>query len=195
MNAVVQGSGSRPRPGARIAVAWAVVVASTLVGCVNPPEIVMVDRATALEQEAAGSFDDVERRLNRAAIEPRPVALTPEQVAALGLRPAPLVDGAELTDADRLDGLLIQHCVGEGGDGLIVDTRDACRGAADPDEIQTVVERVNRARRQLWRWMHEQRPDVSVDDLRKSWRQAHVRSVVCDGWVEGDDGKWQGKTC
>ena len=59
-----------------------------------------------------------------------------------------------------------QHCVGEGSDGLIVDTRDACKGAADADEVQTLVERVNRARRQLWRWMHEQRTDVSADDLR-----------------------------
>jgi uncharacterized protein YdbL (DUF1318 family) len=171
------------------------VLAPPLVACVKPPDVVMVDRATALEQQASGSFDDVEKKLNRAAIEPRPVALTPEQLEALGVHPAPLVDGADITDADRLDGLLLQHCVGEGGDGLIVDTRDACRGAADADELQMLVERVNRARRQLWRWMHEQRSDVSADDLRKTWRQAHVRNVVCGGWVEGDDGKWAGKTC
>ena len=29
------------------------------VGCLKAPEIVMVDRATALEQQAAGSFDDL----------------------------------------------------------------------------------------------------------------------------------------
>ena len=29
-------------------------------GCFKPPEIVMVDRATALEQQASGSFDDLE---------------------------------------------------------------------------------------------------------------------------------------
>ena len=129
--------------------------------CFKPPEIVMVDRATALEQQASGSFDDLERKLDRAGIEPRPVPLTPEQLEALGIRPAPLVDESDLTDADRLDGLLAQHCVGEGKDGLIVDTRDACKGAADAEEVQTLLERVNRARRQLWRWMHEQRTDVS----------------------------------
>jgi hypothetical protein len=164
-------------------------------GCFKPPEIVMVDRATALEQQAGGSFDELERKLDRAGIEPRPVPLTPEQLETLGIRPAPLTDGAELTDADRLDGLLVQHCVGEGKDGLIVDTRDACRGGADADEVQTLLERENRARRQLWRWMHERRPSVSAEDLQRAWRQEHVRNVVCDGWVEGNDGKWQAKSC
>jgi uncharacterized protein YdbL (DUF1318 family) len=164
-------------------------------GCYKPPEIVMVDRATALEQQAAGSFDDLERKLDRAGIEPRPVPLTPEQLRALGIRPAPLVDESELTDADRLDGLLAQRCVGEGKDGLLVDTRDACKGAADAEEIQTLVDRANRARRQLWRWMHEKRADVSEADLQRAWRDNHVRNVVCGGWVEGSDGKWAAKPC
>jgi uncharacterized protein YdbL (DUF1318 family) len=176
------------------------VVVTTLVllalpACFKPPEIVMVDRATALEQQAAGSFDDLERKLDRAASEPRPAPFTPEQLDALGIRPAPLVDGTELTDADRLDGLLVQHCLGEGKDGLVVNTRDACKGAADAEEVQTLLERANRARRQLWRWMHEQRSDVSADDLQRAWQAAHVRNVVCGGWVEGGDGKWQAKSC
>ena len=164
-------------------------------GCFSAPEIVMVDRATALEQEASGSFDEIERKLDRAAIEPRPVPLTSDQLDALGIRPPPLVDESELTDADRLDGLLAQHCVGEGKDGLVVDTRDACKGAADEEEVRALLERVNRARRQLWRWMHEQRTDVSEADLQRSWRDKHMPNVVCGGWVEGVDGKWQGKTC
>ena len=163
-------------------------------GCVNP-EIVMVDRATALEEQAAGSFDDLELKLDRYAIEPRPVPLTPDQLEALGFRPKSLVDESDLTDADRLDGLLAQHCVGEGKDGLIADTHDSCKGAADADEVRTLLERVNRARRQVWRWMHEQRPDVSEIELQKSWRDNHLRNVVCGGWVEGADGKWQAKGC
>jgi uncharacterized protein YdbL (DUF1318 family) len=166
-----------------------------LPACFKPPEIVMVDRATALEQQAAGSFDDLERKLDRAAIEPRPAPFTPEQLEALGIRQAPLVDSTELTDADRLDALLEQHCLGEGNDGLIADTRDACKGAADAEEVQTLLERVNRARRQLWRWMHEQRADVGADDLRRTWQEAHVRNVVCGGWLQGRDGKWQAKSC
>ena len=174
-----------------------VVVAALpgLAGCFKPPEIVMVDRATALEQQASGSFDDLERNLDRAAIEPRPVPLTPDQLEALGIRPAPLVDQSDLTDADRLDGFLAQHCVGEGKDGLIVDTRDACKGGADAEEVQTLLERVNRARRQLWRWMHEQRANVSEGELQRAWRENHVRNLVCGGWLEGSDGKWQGKSC
>ncbi len=169
--------------------------ALTLAGCFKPPEIVMVDRATALEQQAAGSFPELEHKLDRAGIEPRPVPLTPEQLETLGVRPAALVDGAEITDADRLDGLLVQQCVGEGLDGMVVDTRDACHGGADPDEVAALVDRVNRARRQLWRWMHEQRSGTSVDDLRRGWRQAHLAGVVCGGWIESDAGKWQRKAC
>jgi hypothetical protein len=177
------------------AIALAAVVAPCFAGCFKPPEIVMVDRATALEQQASGSFDALEQRLDRFAIEPRPVPLTPEQLEALGVRPAPLVDESDLTDADRLDGLLAQHCVGEGKDGLVVDTRDACKGAADADDVRTLVERVNRARRQLWQWMHEQRPDVKEGELQRSWCANHARNVVCGGWLEGSDGKWQAKAC
>lgn len=173
----------------------ALVLATGTCGCFKPPEIVMVDRATALEQQAAGSFDEIELRLDRAAIEPRPVPLTAEQLQALGVRPPPLVDESELTDADRVDGLLAQHCAGEGKDGLLVETHDACRGAADAEDVHTLVERVNRARRQLWRWMHDQRADVAEDDLRRSWRENHLKNVVCGAWVEGADGTWKGKSC
>jgi hypothetical protein len=173
--------------------ALSVLLASA--GCFKPPPIVMVDRATALEQQAAGSFDDLERRLNRSSIEPHPVPLTPEQLATLGVRPAPPVEGADVTDADRTDGLLLQHCVGEGKDGLLVDTREACKGAADPDELETLIDRTNRARRQLWRWMHEQHPAKSVDEMQSGWHDAHLRGVICGGWIEVSDGKWQGKEC
>jgi hypothetical protein len=172
-----------------------VVCLFELAGCFSAPEIVMVDRATALEQQASGSFDELERRLDRAGIEPRPVPLTQEQLEALGIRPAPLVDESELTDAERLDGLLAQHCVGEGKDGLIADTHDACQGTADAEEVEALLERANRARRQLWRWMHDQRPDVSEAELRRAWRENHLQNVVCGGWSEGSDGTWRAKPC
>jgi uncharacterized protein YdbL (DUF1318 family) len=171
------------------------LVASTLSACVKAPEIVMVDRATALEQQAGGSFDELERRLDRAGVEPRPVPFTPEQIEALGIGRAPLADSTELTDADRVDALLLQRCVGEGKDGQLVATREACRGGADTEEVNTLLERTNRARRQLWRWMHEQRPSVSDDELRRAWREAHLKNVVCGGWVEDVAGKWQEKSC
>jgi hypothetical protein len=174
---------------------FALALSIALSGCFSAPEIVMVDRATALELEASGSFDEIERKLDRAAIEPRPVPLTSDQLDALGIRPAPLVDESELTDADRLDGLLAQHCVGEGRDGLIVDTQDACQGAADSDEISALLDRVNRARRQLWRWMHEQRSDQTEAALKRAWHEEHIKNVVCGGWIEDEHGTWQGKSC
>jgi hypothetical protein len=166
-----------------------------LTACFKPPEIVMVDRATALEQQAGGSFEELERRLDRAGIEPRPVPLKPEQVEALGVPPPPPGFDVELTDADRLDGLLVQRCVGEGKEGLLVATHDACKGGADPEEVETLVERTNRGRRQLWRWMHDRRADVPEGELQRAWREAHVPNVVCGGWLEGADGKWQAKPC
>jgi uncharacterized protein YdbL (DUF1318 family) len=169
--------------------------ALALVGCIRAPEIVMVDRATALEQQAAGSYDDLERKLARTSIEPRPVPLTPKQFEALGINTMPYVDAAELTDADRVDALLLQHCIGEGRDGLLAETHNDCIGAADRAEALDLVERVNRARLEIWRWMHEQKKSASVDDLRRTWREVHARGIVCGGFVEGEPGKWAGKQC
>ncbi len=174
------------------------IVAFSVVGsvaCIKPPDIVMVDRGTALEQQAAGSFDEVERRLERAAVEPKPVRMTPEQLDALGIRPAASLDGGHLTEADRVDVLLVQHCIGEGADGLLVQTPDACRGAADADETARAVQRVNLARHQLWLWMHAERADVPADDLRRAWRTLHVTDAACGAWIQGDDGQWHAKGC
>jgi hypothetical protein len=172
-----------------------VLLTGALAGCIRPPEIVLVDRATALEQQAAGSYEDLETRLMRIAASPRPVPLSPDQLQALGIRPAPLVDDSDLSEADRVDLLLKQRCIGEAKDGTLVETTSACQGAADHELIATLIERVNRARAQLWRWMHDRRPKVTVDELRKSWREAHLKGVVCDGWVEKADGTWEPKKC
>jgi uncharacterized protein YdbL (DUF1318 family) len=156
---------------------------------------VVVDRATALEQQASGSFDDLERKLATASITPQAVPFTPAQLETLGIRAVAIVDQTELTDADRVDALLVQHCVGEGHDGLLVDTKDACQGAADHTETMLLVDRTNTARLQLWRWMHTQKPDVTVEDLRRAWHVSHARGTVCGAWVESDDGKWAEKSC
>lgn len=163
--------------------------------CIRAPEIVLVDRATALEQQAAGSFTELEKKLGRAGIAPRPVALTPAELQTLGIRPPPLVDETELTDADRLDALLKRHCIGEAKDGTLADTFKACRGAADRAQALVLLERANAARQQLWRWMQSRRPEASLDDVRRAWRAAHLKGVVCGGWVQRDDGGWEAKTC
>ena len=179
----------------RPARALATVALLLPLGCVSAPQIVMSNRATALEQQAAGSFDELERKLDHAAVAPRPVPLTPDELEALGIKPMPLVDDTELTDADRLDALLRQRCIGEGRDGLLVDTREACRGRQDLAAALELVDRVNRARVQLWRWMQQERGDASPDALRRTWRKAHARGVVCGGWIQRDDGAWEEKKC
>jgi hypothetical protein len=165
------------------------------VGCIRAPEIVLVDRATALEQQASGSFVELERKLLRAGAAAQPVALTPDQLEALGIRPAPLVDATELTDADRVDGLLKQHCIGEAKDGTLADTHESCKGAADRVQAVALVDRANRARQQLWRWMQSRRPETTLDQVRQAWVKVHLRGLVCGGWVQRDDGEWEPKKC
>ena len=159
--------------------------------CISAPEIVMVDRATALEEQASGSFKDVEQRLARAGMSPTPVPLTPNQLEDLGLQPTPVVESLGRTPADRVDELLRRHCVGEGKSGLLVDTRRSCQSGRLTANDVALMERVNRARLQLWQWMRTVRPGVSEESLRRSWQQVHAEGVVCGGWVESARDAWR----
>ncbi|WP_426752705.1 DUF1318 domain-containing protein [Myxococcus sp. Y35] len=171
---------------------WAALVAP---GCISAPEIVMVDRATALEEQASGSFKDVEQRLARAGMNPTPAPLTPNQLEELGIQPTPLVENIGRTPADRIDDLLRRHCVGEGKDGLLVATRRRCRAGRMTSDDVALVERVNRSRKQLWQWMKSVRPGVPEETLRQNWQRMHSEGVVCGGWVEAADGTWGEKKC
>jgi hypothetical protein len=164
-------------------------------GCFKAPEIVVQDRATALEEQAAGSFEDLERKLTRAAIAPRPVPFTPQELEALGIHEAPLPSSSEMTEADRVDRFLKQRCVGEGNDGLLIETPSTCRGAIDPEVARETIDRSNAARARLWKWMQEQRAGAKADELRKSWWAAHAHGVVCGAWVQRPDGGWEAKKC
>jgi hypothetical protein len=167
----------------------------SLSGCFKAPAIVVVDRATALEQQAGGSFEEVEGDLARHAVEPRPVPLTPDQLESLGLKPTPIVDRTDQTAADRVDALLRQRCIGEGKEALLVDTHDDCIGASDRGDAIGLIDRTNRARLQLFRWMRGVHPEKSSETLRREWREAHGRGVVCRGWMQKDDGTWEAKKC
>jgi hypothetical protein len=171
---------------------WGVMLAC---GCFKAPEIVVVDRATALEEQAAGSFDELERKLARAGIAPRPVPFTPDELEALGIHEGDLTNTTELTEADRLDRLLVQHCVGEGQDGLLLETPSACHGAIDQELARTLIERTNGARAQLWRWMQEEKPSAKPEELRRRWQAAHARGVTCGAWLQRADGTWEAKKC
>ncbi|HEY2749375.1 MAG TPA: DUF1318 domain-containing protein [Polyangia bacterium] len=180
----------------RIAVALVIAaLAAGSAGCIKAPEIVLVDRATALEEQAAGSYKPLEEKLARATMAPRPAPLTPAELETLGMATPTMVDDTERTDADRLDALLQQHCVGEGKEGLVVETHDACKGAADRAQSALLIDRTNNARQQLWRWMKERGKERSLDEVRRGWRGEHARGVVCGGWMQRDDGGWEGKKC
>jgi hypothetical protein len=169
--------------------------ATLQLACIKAPAIVMVDRATALEQQASGSYADLEKKLVRAGLQPRPVQLTPEQLETLGIRPPSLTDQSEQTEADRVDMLLKQHCLGEAKDGTLADTHESCKGAFDREGALALVERVNGARLSLWRWIRARRPEATPEEVRNMWQKTHARGVPCGGWVQRDDGSWEAKKC
>ena len=179
----------------RVAVSVCIACAASL-GCIQAPKIATIDRATALEQQAGASFPDAEQKLAHAAAVAQPVGLTPDQLEALGAPAARIVDESDQTDAERVDDLLERHCVGEGNDGLLAETKSACHGGVeDRDELVKLVDRANRARAQVWRWMKEQQPAVSEEEVRKRWRTKHAEGVTCGAWMQDDEGKWREKKC
>jgi len=166
-----------------------------LSSCLKMSEIVVTDRVTALEEQAGGSFEELELKLTRAGIAPRPLPLTTEELAALGLRRPEKLEDPDLTRMDKLDRSLRQRCVGEGKDGLLVETPQDCRGAVDRDEMAQLIELTNRARGQLWVFLQQERPKAKLEDVRKAWIAAHRLGVVCGGWVQKPDGTWEPRSC
>jgi hypothetical protein len=172
-----------------------VCVLLLMAGCIRAPEIVMVDRATALEQQAAGSFRELEEELARAAMAPQPAPLTPEQLETLGIPPPNFKDKSLDGDADRVDELLKQRCIGETNEGTLQDTQEACKGGADHAEALALIERTNTARQQLWRWMKQRRPGATLEQMRAHWKKAHAQGVTCGAWMQREDGQWEAKKC
>jgi hypothetical protein len=162
-------------------------------GCIKAPDIVVVDRATALEREAAGSYPALENELERAGTAVKPTPLTRETLEEHG-HPRPILDEEESSDAERVDALLKQHCLGEALDGALVATRDRCTVKEVP-HLSELVERANRDRLQIWEWLQAERPGRSLVEVRKAWREVHLRAVVCGGQVQRSDGGWEPKKC
>ena len=190
------------------------LTALALTGCITAPAVVIVDRRTALEQQASGSFRGLEEELEQAGLAPRPAPLTPAQLGASGVRR----EGLEATDSDdetsdavRTDALLIKRCLGEALDGTLVLTLDPCTGTLDVPSVDRLVERVNRNRRQLWRWLvaqtrgqgrdqardrgRGQAREKTDDEVRAAWRQIHLAGLVCGGAYQVAGGAWEIKKC
>ncbi len=164
-------------------------------GCIKAPDIVLVDRATALEQQAAGSFQSLEDDLVQVGIAPKPTPYSPEQLAAAGIAKPPLTEEAEPSDAERVDALLKGRCIGESLDGTLVDTHATCANAEDRGAVIALVDRTNRDRAQIWRWLAGQRPKAKPEEVRRAWREVHLKQVICGGQVQTSDGKWGEKRC
>ena len=171
----------------------------TLCACIRAPDVILVDRKTALEQLAAGSYQRLEDELTAAAITPRAEPLTRSEIEGAGAGVALTADEGDRSEAAQLDELLRRRCVGEGTDGLIAVTTATCAGRGDASERSRLVERVNRDRYQIWRELQTRGLDKGKErDLgvvRKAWRAVHLRAVVCGGQVQLDDGKWEDKKC
>jgi uncharacterized protein YdbL (DUF1318 family) len=96
---------------------------------------------------------------------------------------------------ELLDDLLVRRCVGEANTGLLEETPATCSGRHNAQRTSASVQRVNRARRQLWQYLHEKDPSLSPDDVRRRWRVKHLDAVVCGGQVQRDDGAWEVRGC
>lgn len=175
--------------------------AALLAGCVRAPAVVIVDRKTALEQQAAGSFRGLEEELAKAGQSPRPAPLTSEQLAAAGVadgddtRQAALGDEVPGNDALRTDALLVQRCIGEALDGTLALTIEPCTGTIDVPEVNRLIERVNRERRQLWRWLEEHAGGKSPVEVRAAWREIHLDGLICGAQLQRAGTTWEIKAC
>jgi uncharacterized protein YdbL (DUF1318 family) len=186
----------------RIQNAAACLLTSVELACIRAPDVVMVDRKTVLEEQASGELHPLENDLREAAIVPKGVDFTRAQLEQSGadlsqdaLSTIVQIHGLLQTEAEFLDDLLVRRCVGEARTGLLVETPRTCAGRTNSARTTAAVERVNRARRQLFRYLQEQRPGASEEEVRTLWRRHHLESVVCGGQVQSAQAEWELKRC
>jgi hypothetical protein len=174
----------------------------TASACVHAGDVVLLDRKTVLEEQASGELHPLENDLRESVIVPRGAEFTHAELEEAGadltnstLSQVIEVNALVRTEADYLDDLLVRRCIGEGKLGLLVETPRTCLGRTDEGRSSAAVQRVNRARRQLWRYLHEARPQVPEPELRAQWRRLHLEAVVCGAQIQDENGKWQIKRC
>ena len=179
-----------------------ILVSLSLSACVHAGDVVMLDRKSVLEEQASGELHPLENDLRDAVIVPRGAEYTRAELESAGvdlshgtLSRVMEVHALVRTEADFLDDLLVRRCIGEGFTGLLVETPRTCLGRRDEGRVSATVQRVNRARRQLFRYLHEERPEIPEPELRARWRERHVKSVVCGAQVQREDGAWEVKRC
>jgi hypothetical protein len=171
-------------------------------GCIKAPMVTIVDRKTALEEQAAGTYKPLDAELDQASVSAKPVPYTRGQLESggvpVGKGDEELAQADAATDADLIDQLLTRRCVGESLDGTIVDTPKTCTEPLAPAQQARLLESENRRRWQIWRSLLALKStsgrQPSVDELRKTWRAVHLGEVICGGQVETATG-WEIKKC
>lgn len=176
---------------------WTIVLV-TCIGCIRAPAVSIVDRRTSLEIQAAGEYRALENDLIQAGLSPAPAMITRGEIETITTTRTSFDEVVEAyqaiqLDSEIIDSLLIRRCIGEGLDGLLVETPSTCVG--DTTAFGPLVERVNRNRRQMWRFLAQLKPDVSEEAIRRAWRETHLSTVVCNGQVQQADGSWGVKEC
>lgn len=181
------------------------IVATTallLSACISAPDVVMLDRKTVLEEQAGGELLPLAHALREAAIDPKGVPFTRGQLEESGvdlghdaLGQLIQLQQLPLSELDYLDDLLVRRCIGEARSGLLVETPDTCSGDRTVLRISAAVQRVNRSRKQLWRYLYERKPAEQQETIRHLWRQRHLATVPCGGQIQDDDERWSIKAC
>jgi hypothetical protein len=173
---------------------WSALAALTLAGCIKAPEVVIVDRKTALELQAGGHHALAEEKLEQASLRP---GATPFETREVGTTVARSFDRDDegATDADLTDSLLEKGCVGEGFDALLVETPASCNGTFDGAVVAALVERTNRHRRQLWQLMVRKQSGLTEGEAARAWRTVHLRDLPCGARVERFPGQFEVKAC
>jgi hypothetical protein len=158
-------------------------LACWLPACVST-NVVVVDQKTALERQVAGDYDALENDAEQAGLSPAPESFTRDELAAGRERQGrgALGELAELyaqgeSDAEAIDRLLLQRCVGEAESGLLVPRPGDCIGAADSAELVRVIGRENLHRRT---WSAPAEPGASSTSSR-SCAVAWSRPVATAG--------------
>ena len=170
-------------------------------GCIHP-RVVLADRKTLLEEQAAGEHRARELELAAAGPAAGAVAASRAELQASGELGDPraldaLFGSSEATDSDEaaLDDLLSRRCVGEGREGRLIDLSRACKGDVDALAVAALVRRANERREQWWRALSARSPGASLAQARDAWRKNHLLGVVCGAPLEQADGTWRDKDC
>src|SRR5205807_1145449 len=126
--------------------------------------------------QAGGSFAPLERSLTSAGMTPRPTPLSREQLDAANVKKVSAVEEADQSDAERVDALLKERCLGESLDGTLADThtQPTCKGADDLAELVALIDRANRGRQQVWGYLGALKPSLPAGEVRQAWREQHL---------------------